>query len=246
VNNVRDDSEGPSGPSSSSPNLDSSLQAGAGRILTVAHRAGNDRAALERALSAGVDAVEADLRWDGGRIVARHARRLPFLPLFWDRWYLRGNRSAQLTLDELLKQVKGRARPYLDLKALARPFPRALLDALRRHDALAESTVSSEHWDLLAELRRREPDLRLVRSVNSRRRRAALLALTADDRRLAGVAVQRDLLDDALARRLRAEGLALYVWGIDDSEDARRAIGWGATGLIADSLELLRAAQAGA
>ena len=53
--------------------------------MAIAHRAGNDRAALEQALSAGVDAVEADLRWDGGRIVARHARRLPFLPLYWDQ-----------------------------------------------------------------------------------------------------------------------------------------------------------------
>ncbi len=200
---------------------------------------------MRRALSAGVDAVEADLRWDGGRIVARHARRLPFLPLYWDRWYLRVDRSAQLTLDELLEQVKGRARPYLDLKALARPFPGALLDALRRNDALKEATVSSEHWGLLAELRRSEPDLRLVRSVNSRRHRAALLALPPDDRLRAGVAIQRDLLDEALARRLRAEGLALYVWGIDDPEDARKVIGWGASGLIADSLELLRAVQAG-
>jgi glycerophosphoryl diester phosphodiesterase len=209
--------------------------------VAIAHRAGNDRAALEEALSAGGDAREADLRWDGGRIVARHVRRLPFLPLYWDRWYLRVDRSPQLTLDELLERVKGRARPYLDLKALARPLPRALLETLRRHNAVKEAEVSSAHWALLAELRRSEPDLRPIRTVGSRRYLAALFALPPNDPLRAGVVIDRKLLDEGLARRLRAQRSTLYVWGIDDPEDARKVIGWGATGIIADSLELLRA-----
>jgi len=241
---VRDHSEGPSGPSSASPHASARPRPGAGHFAAIAHRAGNDRAALEEALSAGVDAVEADLRWDCGRIVARHVRRLPFLPLYWDRWYLRVDRSPQLTLDELLERVKGRARPYLDLKALARPFPRALLETLR-HSALEEAEVCSGHWGLLAELRRSEADLRLIRSVGSRRHLAALLALSPDDALRAGVAIDRDLLDEELAQRLRALRQTLYVWGIDDLEDARRVIGWGASGVIADSLDLLRAVQAG-
>jgi glycerophosphoryl diester phosphodiesterase len=209
--------------------------------VTIAHRAGNDRAALEQALSAGVDAVEADLRWDGGRIVTRHARRLPFLPLYWDHRHLRLDRSRPGTLDEFLEQVRGRARPYLDLKAPARPLLSALLQALRRHDALKEAEVSTGHWGLLAELRRAEPDLRLVRSVGTARHLAALLALPRDDPLRAGVVIDRDLLDEELARRLHAQGPTLYVWGIDDLEDARKVIGWGVTGVIADSLELLRA-----
>jgi glycerophosphoryl diester phosphodiesterase len=185
--------------------------------------------------------VEADLRWDGGRIVTRHARRLPFLPLYWDHWHLRLDRRARRTLDEFLEQVRGRARPYLDLKIPARPLARALVEALRRHNTLKEAEVSTGHWRLLAELRRAEPDLRVIRSVGNRRHLAALLALPRDDPLRAGVAIDRDLLDEELAQRLRALRPTLYVWGIDDLEDARRVIGWGATGVIADSLELLRA-----
>ena len=56
-----------------------------------------------------------------------------------------------------------------------------------------------------------------------------------------GVVIDRELLDEELARLLRARWLTLYVWGIDDLEDAKKVIGWGATGIIADSLDLLRA-----
>jgi glycerophosphoryl diester phosphodiesterase len=209
--------------------------------VAIAHRAGNNRATLEQALSARVDAVEADLRWDGGRIVARHARRLPFLPLYWDRWHLGVDRSPQLTLDELLEQIRGRARPYLDLKVPAQPLARALLEGLRQHDALKEAEVSTGHWGLLAELRGAEPDLRLIRTVGSQRYLAALLALPPDDPLRAGVVIDRKLLDEELAHLLRVRWLTLYVWGIDDLEDARRVIGWGASGIIADSLDLLRA-----
>jgi len=237
---VRDDSEGPSGPSSSSPRSSAGPQPSVPRIVTIAHRAGNDRAALKQALSAGVDAVEADLHWDGGRIVTRHDRRLPFSRLYWGYWHLRFDPRRQGTLDEFLEQVRGRAWPYLDLKAPARPLAGALLEALRRHNIVKETEVSTGHWRLLAELRRAEPDLRVIRTVGSRDYLGALFALPPNDPLQAGVVIDRKLLDEELAHRLRALRPTLYVWGIDDLEDARKVIGWGATGIIADSLELLR------
>jgi glycerophosphoryl diester phosphodiesterase len=190
---------------------------------------------------AGVDAVEADLRWDGGHMVTRHDRRLPFSRLYWGDWHLRFDPSRPGTLDEFLEQVRGRARPYLDLKVPSRRLASALLEALRRHDVLKETEVSTGHWRLLAELRRAEPDLAVIRSVGNRRDLAALLALPRDDPLQAGVAISRELLDEELAHRLRALRSTLYVWGIGDLKDARMVTGWGATGIIADSLELLRA-----
>jgi glycerophosphoryl diester phosphodiesterase len=236
---VRDNSEGPGGPSSSSPDPGAGPQAGVPRVVTIAHRAGNDRAALEQALSAGVDAVEADLRWDSGRIVTRHDRRLPFSRLYWSDWHLRFDPSQPGTLDDFLKQVRGRAWPYLDLKAPARHFAGALLETLRRHNAVKETEVSTGHWGLLADLGEAEPGLRVIRTVGSRDYLAALFALPRNDPLRAGVVIDRKLLDEELAHRLRVRWSTLYVWGIDDLEDARKVIGWGATGVIADSLELL-------
>lgn len=233
---MSDQSEGPSGPSFASA---------ADTPVTVAHRGGNDRDSLERALAAGVDEVEADLRWDGGRIVNRHDRRIPFLPVQWDRWHLYVDRRPQFTLDELLDRVRGRCRPYLDLKSQSRRFIRALLKTLRSHEVVSETVISSGYWHLLDELRRGEAGLRLLRTIGDERQRAEYLALPADDPLRAGVAIHRDLLDEELTRLLRSRGVEVYAWAVDDIEQARRLIGLGATGIVADSLELLVALKSG-
>jgi glycerophosphoryl diester phosphodiesterase len=238
---MKDRIEGPAGPSSASSAADAGVQPGARRPITIAHRAGNDRATLERALSAGVDAVEADLRWDGGCIVNRHDRRLPFLPLYWDRWYLRLDRGPQLTLDEVLDRTRGRVRPYLDLKSQSRPFLRVLLETLRRHDAVDDVEISSGYWSQLAELRRSEPALRLFRTVGDEQQRTAYLALPPNDPLEAGVVIHRDLLDEEMARLLRAREVTVYVWAVEDLGEAKTVLDRGASGIIADSLELLRA-----
>jgi glycerophosphoryl diester phosphodiesterase len=237
---MSDRSEGPAGPSFASAAAGAGPGPGADRLVTVAHRAGNDRDALEMALSAGVDEVEADVRWDGGRIVNRHDRRIPLLPVCWDRWHLHLDRRPQFTLDEFLDRVRGRCRPYLDLKSQSRRFLRALLRTLRNHDVVDETVISSGYWHLLDELRRGEAGLRLLRTIGDERQRADYLALPADDPLGAGVAIHRELLDEELARLLRSRGVAVYVWVVNDIEEARRLAGLGASGIVADSLELLR------
>jgi glycerophosphoryl diester phosphodiesterase len=91
---------------------------------------------LERALAAGADLIEADLRWQDGRLVARHARRLLLLPLLWDRWWLRLDRGETFTLEELLERTRGRARLLLDVKSLDRRFVPTLVSVLREQGAL--------------------------------------------------------------------------------------------------------------
>jgi glycerophosphoryl diester phosphodiesterase len=237
---MSDRSEGPEGPSFASPAAGAGTLPDADRPITVAHRAGNDRDALEMALSAGVDAVEADLRWDGGRIVNRHDRRIPLLPVCWDRWHLHLDRRPQFTLDEFLDRLRGHGRPYLDLKSRSRRFLRTLLKTLRNHDVVDETVISSGYWHLLHELRHGEARLRLLRTIGDEQQRADYLALPADDPLSAGVAIHRELLDEELARLLRSRGVAVYVWVVDDFEEARRLVSLGASGIVADSLELLQ------
>ena len=70
--------------------------------LTVAHRAGNDLAALREACSAGVDLVEADLRYHRGRLEVRHLKTMGPVPLLWDRWSSPHPGTARFFLQDLL------------------------------------------------------------------------------------------------------------------------------------------------
>src|ERR1700694_1604174 len=83
----------------------------------VAHRAGNNLHHLEEALSVGVDAIECDFWHDRGRLSLRHERKLPALPVLFDRWYLRFSFGDELNLPELLRQINFRAELFLDLKS---------------------------------------------------------------------------------------------------------------------------------
>src|SRR3990170_5836252 len=124
--------------------------------VTIAHRAGDDLHRLQRAVAAGVDFVEADVRWDGTP-VARHERRLPFLPIYWDRWYVRWDTRPSLTLSLLLDLLQSRVGLYLDIKAQDRRAPAAILEALRSRHALSIVGVSSQYWPALEPLREGAP-----------------------------------------------------------------------------------------
>ena len=201
---------------------------------------------LERALAAGADLIEAELRWQDGSLVARHARRLPLLPLLWDRWYVRLDRGEAFTLEGLLESVRGRARLLLDVKSLDRRFAPTLISVLREQDALQEVQVASVYWGVLERLRQAEASLPLYRTVNTPRRLDALRSLLDADPLEAGVAIHRSLLSPDLAESLAARRVPVLVWPVNDVETARELLGWGVTGLISDSPELLRALKRGA
>ena len=65
-----------------------------GRLLAVAHRAGNSLSGLQRARELGVDVVEADVHLRRGRLEIRHLKTLGPLPWLWDRWESQVGRGA--------------------------------------------------------------------------------------------------------------------------------------------------------
>lgn len=190
--------------------------------------------------------IEADLRWQDGRLVARHARRLPLLPILWDKWYVRLDRGQAFTLEELLARTRDRAFLLIDVKSLHPRFAPTLISVLREQEALQGVQVSSVYWDVLERLRRAEPGLRLHRTVNTPRRLDALQSLLNSDALDSGVAIHHDLLSRDLAARLSARGAPVLVWPVNDPETGRELLAWGVTGLISDSPELLRALKQGA
>lgn len=185
--------------------------------------------------------IEADLRWQDGRLVARHARRLPLLPLLWDRWYVRPDRGEAFTLEGLLEKVRGRARLLVDVKSLDRRFAPTLISILQEQDALQEVQVASVYWGVLERIRERDANLRLYRTVNTSQRLDALHSLLESDPLEAGVAIHRRLLSQDLAASLVEHGIPVLVWPINDLDMARELLSWGVTGLVSDRPELLLA-----
>jgi glycerophosphoryl diester phosphodiesterase len=216
-----------------------------GPVITIAHGAGNRRVSLEEALEAGVEAVEADLRLDGDRLVARHERRLPFLPIFFDEWYVRWRSEPQVTLDEVLERLKSRASLLADIKSTSLRSVKLLLAALRSHDAVAETRVSTSYWNLLRWLHEAEPQLRLYHSIGEQEELERFRQLLDNDPTARAVSIRQTLVDEEAAERFRARGIEVAAYQVDELSRAQELISRGVSGIISDNLEMLQTLKGG-
>jgi glycerophosphoryl diester phosphodiesterase len=208
----------------------------------VAHRAGNDLAALRRAERVRPALVEADVHLFAGRPEVRHLKTLGPVPILWDRWRLAPPRAPRLTLGELLEAADRETELMLDLKGRDARLCAHVAEALRRHRDGVPTTVCSRTWALLEPLRAVD-GVRLVHSAGSRRQLAALLAGRAGAR-LDGVSVHRRLLDPAQTLALRERAALLLCWPVATVAEARALWEWGVQGVITEQFEAISAALA--
>ena len=216
------------------------------RPLVVAHRAGNDPLALERALALGVDVVELDLHLRRGRVEVRHSKALGPSPLLWERWHLADGLARLPVLDEMLALLaRGPATGVmLDMKGADPRLPRAVLRALDAWHGPGPVYVCSRVWWTLAPLASR-PGIVPLHSVGTPRQlRALLRRFPPGAGALAGATVKRTLLDPETTGALRRRTDVLMTWSVDTPEEAARLAGWGVTGCISDAPEVLMAAAA--
>ena len=231
-------------------------------LVRIAHAYGNRRHRLERALAAGVDLIETDLRFADGVVWVRHEHRLWRLPLLYNR-RLRGiHREGPLALavgphyfrldlrpirlPEVIEAVSGRGGLMLDLKAgryapaeAARFVEMVLgtLDTMR----FAGHLDFCGGWSLLDLVRARAPAQTIHYSVDGERDWDAFRARADGADAIRAITIQRRLLTDERGAFLRDAGVDFYCWDVEDAADAEHAIAQGAAGIIADDLALLRA-----
>ena len=214
-----------------------------GRVLVVAHRAGNDPATARAAAEAGADLVEADVHMRRGRLELRHPRR--FGPVLWDREGVALARGAPQGLAPALTAMGPRAEPLLDLKVGPARMAEAALAAARAALGERPVTVASRRWALLERLEG-APRVRRLRSAASPREVRALMGLAVAGRLGDGACVRADLLTPEVAEMLRRAAPFLGTWPVAAAAEARRLTGLGATALIVDDLALVaRLASAG-
>jgi len=228
------------------------LLRGAGGVVRIGHRGAaalapeNSLEAIEAATANGVDAVELDvLRGPGGTLALGHGPELP---------------AGAPALDDALALV-ARLGIAVQVDVKVQGVEQGVVDALRRHELLDRSFVSSFSLPILAAFASVEPDLprsftypedRLGISESRLLRPAVRPAL----------AVLRTLLPRRLPRWLRAAGAraatlnwavvtpaavevchglgaAVYVWTVNDPALARTLAESDIDGIITDDPRIL-------
>jgi glycerophosphoryl diester phosphodiesterase len=217
------------------------MGASMGPLITIAHRGGNSRALLQEALASSVDAVEADLRLDGSRLVARHDRRFPLLPLYYDKWFAYWSREPQVDLDEILDQLQGRASLFVDIKSTSARALAMLLETLRRRQVVADTRISGTYWHLLRRLHEEEPGLRLHYTIGDEESLDRFQQLLEGGESASGVSIHEALVDEALAARFQARGVEIVAYHVDQLARAQQLREWGVSGITSGDLALLRA-----
>ena len=223
----------------------------AGTPWLVWHRAGDNQASWRRALASSADYLEIDVWLQGRRIASHHDpllhRRLPFLT--------QQHRLPRLRLPGRglwLDDADARGRVFLDIKD---PRPEALPALLRALDAGGSrdgAVASTPHWAQLDRLVRLAPDIGRFYTLPRppwqpwRRTAGDPLAWTAYQRRMAdrragaGVSLHRDLATPERLGILQAAGLRAICYPINDFQEGRRLLRWGAGGLTSDRAGLIQ------
>lgn len=214
-------------------------------MLAIAHRAGNALSETSAAIGAGVDLVEADVRYHRGSLELRHTKM--FGPwILWDYpWeFARRSVTSVPTVEDVLPELGESGQIMLDLKGIRSALPRRLAHVLL--EARVPVTVCTRRWwmlDAFAEV----PNVRLVLSAGNLWEMYRLRALVSrhprnwpGGRRAFGVSVKRTLLTPRIVAELHRHVEVVMAWRVDtrtEMDDARRL---GVTGAIGKNVEILR------
>jgi glycerophosphoryl diester phosphodiesterase len=202
------------------------------RPLVIAHRAGNELAALRQAEDVRADVVEADVWLFRGRLEVRHRKTLGPLPILWDRWELTAGWGPRLTLDTLLAVARPHTRLMLDLKGRGRQLPPAVFSACRRHRPGRPVWVCSRNWNLLAPFRHC-PEVTVLHSVGSAAQlRAVLPHLSHWTQR--AISIHQRLLNARVIAELKEQTELLVSWPVQSVTQATALHRWGVDGVIVD------------
>lgn len=226
------------------------------RPLVFAHRGGgalapeNTFAAFDNGLACGADGLELDVHLSrDGRVVVHHDLTL-------DRTTALRGPIADRTGDELarahvpaLSAVLERypdVRVIIELKVDSPDLALAVVDVVRRADAVARVCVGSFGLRALRSARTAEPAMATSAARDEVRwalyrswagwpsRRAAFHGYQIPE--LAG---STRVVSPRFIEHAHDAGLGVQVWTVDTEADARRLLGWGVDALITDRPDII-------
>ena len=151
------------------------------------------------------------------------------------------------TLDEMLAAVEKDKRLLIEIKCGAEIVPE--LDRLLRASGLKpeQTPVICFNADVIAAVKKLRPDLPAYWLVSMKPAKgkeppaAEKLIAKAKEMRADGLDLSADdALTEAFAAKVKAAGLKLYVWTVNDAKVAKRMVGIGVDGITTDRPGWLR------
>lgn len=199
-------------------------------IVGVGHNSGDTVASARMALRHGADAVEIDVIAMNDRLYAGHS--LPARSL--SRRLYRGP-----TLAEVWKVAEDASVIKLDLKRSSSQDLQALLTFLSEHKDGREVVAASADPAVLRVFAQELPAVRRFLSVPNRQAFERLQDDPALVALLDGVTIHEALLDEATMGWLRARGLRVIAWTVNDIARLNALVRLGVDGITTDNLAIL-------
>lgn len=181
----------------------------------IAHGGGNSLRRAREAVTAGADLVEADIWSYRRRLETRHERRVPLMPVLFERWYLRWAPGRHVALPELLDEVHGKAGILLDFKN-RRYAPALVREAVSAVVGEPHICASSQFWPILRLVHEVNPEMDMFYSIDVKPQLDLFWSVVDRDARPAGVSCNHRHLTAATVERFHSLGLAIIAWTVDD------------------------------
>ena len=227
-----------------------------GRPLVFAHRGGgalapeNTMAAFANGLSLGADGIELDVHLSSdGVVMVIHDATVDRTTT--GRGTVALMTAADLarlgvpTLDDVLRQFRD-ARVIIELKVNSKQLGRAVVDVVRRADAIERVCLGSFGRKVLNAVRGAAPAI--ATSAAREEVRWALyqswIRRAPGSAKYAGFQVPEmsggtRIVSPRFIELAHRAGIGVQVWTVDAEDDARRLLEWGVDGLITDRPDLM-------
>lgn len=201
-------------------------------VFGIAHNAGNKISTTVEALAYGADIIEIDAVLVRGQLHAAHWSPFRFLG---DRLF-RGPR-----LEEVWGAAAQAEVVKLDLKRASTEMIHHLIAFLKdRRRGNNEVVVVSDRPAALALLAQHEPGVICMLSVSG----SSTLRKLPDEEDLLGiidgVSVDHRLLTADWVRSLKAKGLLVFTWTVNDPERMNELVEYGVDGITTDNLAIMQ------
>jgi glycerophosphoryl diester phosphodiesterase len=214
----------------------------------------NTLAAVREAIAAGADYVETDVQLskDDVLVVAHDSdfsRLGGVSKKVWDLTYdeiraipLGGHSAPEFrnesapTFDALLAETKGRIKVNIELKYYGDHQPglaRKVIEMVRARGMLDQVIIQCLEYDPLLEVRQLAPDVPIGYLLSFNAKQPSRLKVDF-------LSVEQKRLDRQFIQQAHLNGMQVYAWTVDSSEDMERLLDLGVDGVITNQSALAR------